>query len=72
MSSSVPVDTTAHLRADDRWPAVAVVSSVIRADDPYRLPRLRVLGGTDPRAPLELIAGARNDPPPPPAYLPHG
>ena len=42
-----------------------------RADDPYRLPRLRVLGGTDPSALLELIAGARNDPHPPPTYLPH-
>jgi len=42
-----------------------------RTDDPYRLPRLRVLGGTDPHALLELIAGARNDPHPPPTYLPH-
>jgi peptidoglycan/xylan/chitin deacetylase (PgdA/CDA1 family) len=42
-----------------------------RTDDPYRLPRLRVLGGTLPRTLLELIAGARNDPHPPPAYPPH-
>jgi peptidoglycan/xylan/chitin deacetylase (PgdA/CDA1 family) len=42
-----------------------------RSDDPYRLPRLRVLGGTDPHALLELLADSRNDPPPPPAYLPH-
>src|SRR5579864_1765818 len=43
-----------------------------RSDNPYRLPRLRVLGGTDPRALLALIADARTDPPPPGAYLPHG
>jgi peptidoglycan/xylan/chitin deacetylase (PgdA/CDA1 family) len=42
-----------------------------RTDDPYRLPRLRVLGGTDPRMLLELIAAARNDPHPPPTYPPH-
>ena len=36
------------------------------ADDPYRLPRLRVLGGTAPQALLTLIAGIRNDPPAPP------
>jgi peptidoglycan/xylan/chitin deacetylase (PgdA/CDA1 family) len=42
-----------------------------RSDDPYRLPRLRVLGGTDPNALLELIADARNEPPPPPTYPPH-
>ncbi len=41
-----------------------------RTDDPYRLPRLRVLGGTDPHTLLELIAGARNDLPPPPEYPP--
>jgi peptidoglycan/xylan/chitin deacetylase (PgdA/CDA1 family) len=38
------------------------------ADDPYRLPRLRVLGGTAPQALLTLIAGIRNDPPAPPSY----
>ncbi|HZU19736.1 MAG TPA: polysaccharide deacetylase family protein [Gaiellaceae bacterium] len=39
-----------------------------RTDDPYRLPRLRVLGGTSPAALLELIRGSRGAPDPPPAY----
>ena len=43
-----------------------------RSDDPYRLPRLRVLAGTSPQAPLSLIASARNDPAPPAAYPPRG
>jgi peptidoglycan/xylan/chitin deacetylase (PgdA/CDA1 family) len=37
-------------------------------DDPYRLHRLRVLGGTSGPALLELIKGARDDPPAPAAY----
>ena len=37
-------------------------------DDPFRLPRLRVLGGTSPAALLELIRGARRAPDAPPAY----
>ncbi len=36
--------------------------------DPYRLPRLRVLGGTSPQALLSEIAAIREDPPPPPSY----
>jgi peptidoglycan/xylan/chitin deacetylase (PgdA/CDA1 family) len=36
--------------------------------DPYRLPRLRVLGGTSPEALLGEIASIRDDPPPPPSY----
>jgi len=43
-----------------------------RRDDQYRLPRLRVLAGTSPRALLGLIAGTRDDPPPPASYPPHG
>ncbi len=39
-----------------------------RNDDPYRLHRLRVLGGTTPEELLALIAGIRDDPPAPPAY----
>jgi peptidoglycan/xylan/chitin deacetylase (PgdA/CDA1 family) len=39
-----------------------------RTDDLYRLPRLRVLGGTSALALLALIAHARAQPPPPPAY----
>lgn len=38
--------------------------------DPYRLPRLRVLGGTSPSALLRLIAQTRGDPPPPMSYGP--
>ena len=36
--------------------------------DPYRLPRLRVLGGTGPQALLAEIASIRRDPPPPASY----
>jgi peptidoglycan/xylan/chitin deacetylase (PgdA/CDA1 family) len=36
--------------------------------DPYRLPRLRVLGGTSPQALLGLIASTRENSPPPPVY----
>jgi hypothetical protein len=37
-------------------------------DDPYRLPRLRVLGGTSPAQLLDQIAAARAAPAPPPSY----
>jgi peptidoglycan/xylan/chitin deacetylase (PgdA/CDA1 family) len=37
-------------------------------DDPYRLHRLRVLGGTSPEELLAQIANVRDDPPAPPAY----
>ncbi|MGO9247800.1 MAG: polysaccharide deacetylase family protein [Solirubrobacteraceae bacterium] len=36
--------------------------------DPYRLPRLRVLGGTSPESLLSEIASIRDDPPPPASY----
>jgi peptidoglycan/xylan/chitin deacetylase (PgdA/CDA1 family) len=39
-----------------------------RRRDPYRLPRLRVLGGTTGPALLRLIAGTRANPPPPQSY----
>src|SRR5271165_1155758 len=38
------------------------------SEDPYRLHRLRVLGGTTPDELLALIAGIREDPPAPPSY----
>jgi peptidoglycan/xylan/chitin deacetylase (PgdA/CDA1 family) len=38
------------------------------AEDPYRLPRLRVLGGTSPEALLAQIAAARSAAPAPPQY----
>jgi peptidoglycan/xylan/chitin deacetylase (PgdA/CDA1 family) len=37
-------------------------------EDPYRLPRLRVLGGTSAQSLLAEIAAIRNDPPPPSSY----
>jgi peptidoglycan/xylan/chitin deacetylase (PgdA/CDA1 family) len=36
--------------------------------DPYRLPRLRVLGGTSGAQLLELIASSEHNPAPPPSY----
>jgi len=39
-----------------------------REDDPFRLPRLRVLGGTTPARLLALIAGSRRAADAPPAY----
>lgn len=38
------------------------------SDDPYRLPRLRVLGGTSPEALLAQIAAAESAAPAPPSY----
>jgi peptidoglycan/xylan/chitin deacetylase (PgdA/CDA1 family) len=38
------------------------------ADDPYRLHRLRVSGGTSPSELLSQIAGVRNEPPAPATY----
>lgn len=37
-------------------------------EDPYRLPRLRVLGGTSPQSLLAQIASVRADGPPPASY----
>jgi peptidoglycan/xylan/chitin deacetylase (PgdA/CDA1 family) len=39
-----------------------------QANDPYRLPRLRVLGGTSGAHLLELIASTERNPAPPPSY----
>jgi peptidoglycan/xylan/chitin deacetylase (PgdA/CDA1 family) len=39
-----------------------------RSEDPYRLPRLRVLGGTTPQALLDEISAVRSNPPPPASY----
>jgi peptidoglycan/xylan/chitin deacetylase (PgdA/CDA1 family) len=38
------------------------------SEDPYRLPRLRVLGGTSGQALLDEIAAIRSNSPPPPSY----
>jgi peptidoglycan/xylan/chitin deacetylase (PgdA/CDA1 family) len=49
--------------------ATTVVPGWARAtEDPYRLPRLRVLAGTSPQRLLVMITGARDDPVPPLAY----
>jgi peptidoglycan/xylan/chitin deacetylase (PgdA/CDA1 family) len=49
--------------------STTVVPGWARPDgDPYRMPRLRVLGGTEPGALLSLLAGIRNDPPAPSSY----
>ncbi|HEY1458354.1 MAG TPA: polysaccharide deacetylase family protein, partial [Solirubrobacteraceae bacterium] len=37
-------------------------------EDPFRLPRLRVLGGTGPQVLLNEIDSIRTDGPPPPSY----
>ena len=39
-----------------------------RSEDPYRLPRLRVLGGTSPQTLLDEIAAIRSNGPPPASY----
>jgi len=39
-----------------------------RADDPYRLPRLRVLGGTSPSELLQQISTGESSPSPPASY----
>lgn len=39
-----------------------------RSDDPYRLPRLRVLAGTSPEELLSLIRASQHLPPPPARY----
>jgi peptidoglycan/xylan/chitin deacetylase (PgdA/CDA1 family) len=38
------------------------------SSDPYRLPRLRVLGGTSPESLLAELAAIRSNPAPPPSY----
>ncbi len=38
------------------------------SEDPYRLPRLRVLGDTSPQALLSEIAAIRSNPTPPASY----
>jgi peptidoglycan/xylan/chitin deacetylase (PgdA/CDA1 family) len=53
--------------------STTVVPGWARPDNnPYRLPRLRVLGGTSPQALLNLIIGSRDAPAPPAAYPSYG
>jgi peptidoglycan/xylan/chitin deacetylase (PgdA/CDA1 family) len=59
----------AAVRAAGFTGSTTVVSGWARPqDDPYRLPRLRVLGGTTPSELLSLIAAARGDQPAPSSY----
>jgi len=59
----------AEVRAAGYVGATTVVSGWARpGEDPYRLPRLRVLAGTSAPELLALISDARVDPPPPAVY----
>jgi peptidoglycan/xylan/chitin deacetylase (PgdA/CDA1 family) len=59
----------AAVRAAGFRGSTTVVRGWARAtDDPYRLPRLEVLGGTSPRALLQQVAANRTDRPAPPSY----
>jgi peptidoglycan/xylan/chitin deacetylase (PgdA/CDA1 family) len=59
----------AEVRAAGYRGSTTVVPGVARrTGDPYRLPRLRVLGGTSPGALLEQIAASRHETPPPRSY----
>jgi peptidoglycan/xylan/chitin deacetylase (PgdA/CDA1 family) len=59
----------AAVRAAGYIGATSVVPGWARArGDPYRLPRLRVLGGTSPQALLALIAGSRQVRPAPASF----
>jgi peptidoglycan/xylan/chitin deacetylase (PgdA/CDA1 family) len=63
----------AEVRAAGYVGATTVASGWARpGEDPYRLPRLRVLTGTSPQGLLALITDARVDPPPPVTYPPRG
>lgn len=58
-----------ELRRDGFVGATTVVPGwADRTDDPFTLPRLRVLGGTSPAALLALVAAARGAPDPPASY----
>jgi peptidoglycan/xylan/chitin deacetylase (PgdA/CDA1 family) len=60
----------AAVRAAGYMGATTVVPGWARADDdPFTLPRLRVLAGTSPSALLAQISGNRSDPVPPGSYL---
>jgi len=59
----------AEVRAAGYVGSTTVVPGWAHPDsDPYRLPRLRVLGGTGPEALLSEIAAIRGDPPAPVSY----
>ena len=58
------VRAAGYVGLDDRRPRLGRTVD----DDPYRLPRLRVLGGTAAPALLAQIAAIRDDPPAPPSY----
>ena len=58
----------AVLAAGYRGSTTVVPGWARSGEDPYRLPRLRVLGETAPQELLREIAAIRHDPPPPPSY----
>jgi peptidoglycan/xylan/chitin deacetylase (PgdA/CDA1 family) len=59
----------AEVRAAGYRGSTTVVPGWARpGDDPYRLPRLRVLGGTSPAQLVDQIAAARSAPAPTPSY----
>jgi peptidoglycan/xylan/chitin deacetylase (PgdA/CDA1 family) len=51
-----------------RGSTTVVFGWAAHGDDPYRLPRLRVVGGTTPAQLLTQIAASRHDQPAPPTY----
>jgi peptidoglycan/xylan/chitin deacetylase (PgdA/CDA1 family) len=68
-SGHYDADVLAAVRAAGYRGSTTVVPGWAQpGEDPYRLPRLRVLGGTGPQALLGEIAAIREDSPPPASY----
>jgi peptidoglycan/xylan/chitin deacetylase (PgdA/CDA1 family) len=63
-----PTVVAAITAAGYRGSTTVVPGWAAPGEDPYRLPRLRVLGGTSAQSLLAEIAAIRNDPPPPSSY----
>jgi peptidoglycan/xylan/chitin deacetylase (PgdA/CDA1 family) len=68
-SGHYDANVIAEVRAAGYKGSTTVVPGWAHPDeDPYRMHRLRVLGGTSGQALLSLIAGTRSDPPAPASY----
>jgi peptidoglycan/xylan/chitin deacetylase (PgdA/CDA1 family) len=68
-SGHYDADVVAEVRAAGYEGSTTVVPGWAHPrEDPYRMHRLRVLGGTSGQALLSLIADTRGDPPAPPSY----
>jgi peptidoglycan/xylan/chitin deacetylase (PgdA/CDA1 family) len=68
-SGHYDANVIAEVRAAGYKGSTTVVPGWARPhEDPYRMHRLRVLGGTSGQALLSLIADTRGDPPAPPSY----